>query len=150
MKEVLFYGLFGVFLAFLEVLIVLKTKLLDVPWAFLTFFFLLFFLLAGLFFQRRKGKYNFFISLFFYALGLLFYYTLYLKDHPEFEEFTYLYYFLVYVWPGILGTISYHLVRVLFRPTPPRSTRLYRLERQLRLKAKKRKESELKNKAPGE
>ncbi|MGB9553489.1 MAG: hypothetical protein ACPL7L_03845, partial [bacterium] len=61
MKEIFFYGLFGVFLAFLEVLITLKTKLLDFPWAFLTFFFLLFFFLAGFFYRKKKGKYGFLI-----------------------------------------------------------------------------------------
>jgi zinc transporter ZupT len=150
MKEILIYGLLGLFLAFLEVLIALKTKLLDVPWAFLTFFFLLFFLLSSFFYRKKKGKYGFFISLFLYASGLLFYFALYLRDHPEFEQLTYLYYFLLYVWPGILGTVSYHLVRILLRPAPFRPTKFYRLERQLRLKAKKRKKAALKNKASGE
>lgn len=150
MKEFLLYCLFGVFLAFLEIVIALKTKLLNLPWAFLLFFFVLFFFLTSFFFKRRKGGALFLVSLFFYALGLLFYYTLYLRGHPEFEEFSYVYYFLVYVWPGVLGVITFHLMRVLFKPTPPRPTRLYRLERQLRLKAKKRKEMKSGDDASGE
>jgi zinc transporter ZupT len=150
MKEVLFYSLFGAFLAFLEILVVLKTRLLNIPVAFFLTFFLLFFLLAGFFYLRHKRKMSFFISLFFYAAGLLLYYTFYLGKAEQFETSKFLYYFLVYVWPGILGTLSYHLLRVVVRPSPPRPTRLYRLERQLRLKAKKRKEAKLKSKVNGE
>lgn len=150
MKEFLLYCLFGVFLAFLEIVIALKTKLLNIPWAFLLFFFVLFFLLTGFFFKKRQGGAFFLASVFFYALGLLFYYSLYLRDHPKFEQLSYLYYFLVYVWPGVLGVITYHLVRILLKPTPPRPTRLYRLERQLRLKAKRRKEMKDRDASSGE
>ncbi|MEI6309728.1 MAG: hypothetical protein WCP58_08820 [bacterium] len=132
-KRLFGYFLLGLLLAALELAAAIYTKLLNWPGVFIGLFFGLSFLISfGVLRRPGNGAY-FFLTIVSYSVALLGAYIfqrLVLLKSPL-VPWNIFYYFLLYVWPGILAALCVVLLRALLRPTP--SPSLAPLRRQAKL-----------------
>ncbi len=138
------FGFFflGLLLAALELAAAIYTKLLNWPWIFIGLFFGLSFLIAlGVLRRPGNGAY-FFLTMVSYSVALLGAYLfqrLVLLKSPL-VPWNLFYYFLLYVWPGILAVLCAVLLRVLLRPTPSPSLAPLRRQAELHRRVQRRAE----------
>jgi hypothetical protein len=148
-------------------MLAIHTKLLDRPIAFISLLFGLF-LLVGALGLRRPGNGAFLLlAMVTHSLVVMggYLYQRLISLRLPLVPWNFFYYFLLYVWPGILAVLCVILLRRLLKPEPPRTlaplrrqvkfhrrvqqrseqtgrgtARPLRLEQELRLRAARRKD----------
>ncbi|MCX5977442.1 MAG: hypothetical protein NTV33_11635 [Coprothermobacterota bacterium] len=141
-KRLFGYFLLGLFLAALELAAAIYTKLLNWPGVFIGLFFSLSLLISlGALRRPGNGAY-FFLTMVSYSVALLGAYLfqrLVLLKSPL-VLWNIFYYFLLYVWPGILAALCAALLRALLRPTPSPSLAPLRRQAELHRRVQRRAE----------